>query len=687
MTRIISTFRMMLAALVISVSFSSAVRAESPMEQLMFSDIPNVISSTLDEIKATVAPSTIFSVSGDEIRRWGIRRVSELIDRLIPGAAATEDGDDIIMAFRGVASDTNLKTMLLVNGHYATMQWNNGPQSEIELGFLNDIKAVEVITGPGSALYGSGATIGVINVITESGRDEASQGAKVMARGGSGSFKQIDSSIGGKSNDTSYYYSWGALTSKGLEVVNNNGLNNKPLNVDRFPRNYRFYGDVVHKDFELMARWTSSSRVFYDANVTPTSLNLWTNYDAAFVDARQTLRMGDDAKVVLNLNYDAAQVQRHEFTTGYKYRGVGENRYGGKATFFYTGMDKHNITMGAEYRRDQFGNDWDGANFSNNSAATTVTGLTNIYSRRTITPYGRDVVGVFGQDVIKLTPRLTWLLGVRYDYVENLFPGSQDSAVTPRTALVLQATDKSVVKLMYSSGFHQAQGTFASPDGFGFGGVFRGVVDKPEKMSSFELAGSHRFNERSDVALNLFHNTLENPHGIVAVGTSSGTTTSQGKIEFQGFELIASLRPLSKVFSRIVHQYVTLGSKVDDPINAFTTPDHEHVATAPEQVTKLLVEYRPTPKLSLNANVNHAWKTYTLTTFENNVVTIPGKILGAQTTVNANVALNVTDGIQVVLSGYNVTDVRSKVATSNTGILATKNRAPANYAATVYCKF
>src|SRR4051812_21257432 len=80
-------------------------------EESLFADIPTVISSTLKETKAALAPSTIFTVSGDEIRRWGIRRLSELVDRLIPGAAATEDSDDIIMAFRGVASDTNLKTI------------------------------------------------------------------------------------------------------------------------------------------------------------------------------------------------------------------------------------------------------------------------------------------------------------------------------------------------------------------------------------------------------------------------------------------------------------------------------------------------------------------------------------------------------------------------------------------------
>src|SRR5688572_3089559 len=87
---------------------------ETVRQDLLFfaNEAPNVVTSTLLKTRSATAPSTIFTVSGQEIRRWGIRRLSELVDRLVPGAAATQDSDDVILAFRGIASDSNLKVLM-----------------------------------------------------------------------------------------------------------------------------------------------------------------------------------------------------------------------------------------------------------------------------------------------------------------------------------------------------------------------------------------------------------------------------------------------------------------------------------------------------------------------------------------------------------------------------------------------
>lgn len=138
--------------------------SELSLEQLM--DI-SVVSSTQENVRLAEAPSAVFVVTGDQIRRWGIRRLSELIERLVPGAVSAEDFDDVILSFRGITADNNLKVLLLLNGHDYNTQWNNGPSSEAELGLLDDIKMVEVLIGPHTALYGSAAVIGVINLITD----------------------------------------------------------------------------------------------------------------------------------------------------------------------------------------------------------------------------------------------------------------------------------------------------------------------------------------------------------------------------------------------------------------------------------------------------------------------------------------------------------------------------------------
>ena len=145
-----------------------------------------VVSSTKTEKSIGDAPSTIYSFKGDTLRQSGIRRLTDLIGRFVPGAAVTEDGDSIALSFRGIASDNNAKVLLLLNGHHYNTQWNNGPTSEIELSMLDDIDRIEVVVGPGAALFGSGATMAVINMITKTG--ESFDGAQFQGDVGNGQF-------------------------------------------------------------------------------------------------------------------------------------------------------------------------------------------------------------------------------------------------------------------------------------------------------------------------------------------------------------------------------------------------------------------------------------------------------------------------------------------------------------------
>ena len=133
-----------------------------------------VSTSTQTPVALQAAPSTIYRYSGDELRRWGMRSLADVVNYLVPGAVLTEDADETIAAFRGVATDNNCKVLVLIDGHAVNVQWAKGATPELELGLLEDVEAVEIIVGPGSALYGSGATVGVLNVLTRAARDEVS---------------------------------------------------------------------------------------------------------------------------------------------------------------------------------------------------------------------------------------------------------------------------------------------------------------------------------------------------------------------------------------------------------------------------------------------------------------------------------------------------------------------------------
>ncbi len=90
-------------------------------------------------------------------------------------------GDQRISA-RGFATQFNSRMVTMVDGRLATLPGNGLPQGNLLPQSGLDMKAVEVVVGPASALYGPNAHTGVINVVTKTPWDDS--GAAVSLRGG-----------------------------------------------------------------------------------------------------------------------------------------------------------------------------------------------------------------------------------------------------------------------------------------------------------------------------------------------------------------------------------------------------------------------------------------------------------------------------------------------------------------------
>lgn len=110
--------------------------------------------------KTSEAPAIISVVSRQRIEQMGARTLLDVL-KAIPGVETSQDISGFHhVAFRGVRNDSEI--LLLVDGH----RWNNfydgRPYWPIPAEL---IERVEVIRGPGSALYGTSAFIGVINVV------------------------------------------------------------------------------------------------------------------------------------------------------------------------------------------------------------------------------------------------------------------------------------------------------------------------------------------------------------------------------------------------------------------------------------------------------------------------------------------------------------------------------------------
>ena len=128
------------------------------------------------------APGSIYVVTDKMIYQMGARYLKDVIDT-VPGWSITEDisgwGGTSVDGATGTASGYTLfmiNSLAVTNPYYGSGGW-------YQFLDLDNVKRIEFVTGPGSALYGSGAIAGIVNIITKEGQDV--DGLQVTGRGGS----------------------------------------------------------------------------------------------------------------------------------------------------------------------------------------------------------------------------------------------------------------------------------------------------------------------------------------------------------------------------------------------------------------------------------------------------------------------------------------------------------------------
>ena len=124
-------------------------------------------TGTHQRLKDTPAPVTVISAS--DIRRAGITDFQQAMQALVPALSFSPNAMGSYLTMNGLS---NRYVLLLVNGRKLTGDISgNIDINQID---MSRVKRIEVLDGAASSLYGSDAIGGVINIITDEPRDEAS---------------------------------------------------------------------------------------------------------------------------------------------------------------------------------------------------------------------------------------------------------------------------------------------------------------------------------------------------------------------------------------------------------------------------------------------------------------------------------------------------------------------------------
>lgn len=372
------------------VSSNAYAQAESPdlvlttLEDLMNVEIR---AASRKEQRAGDVAAAVHVISRDDIRRSGLRTLPELL-RLAPGVqVARVDATKWAVSIRGFNNLYANKLLVLINGRSVYNRVFSGVFWGSQDVLVDDIERIEVVRGPGGAVWGANSVNGVINIVTRNAADARG----VLVRLGSGTNGDAQGALryGGSIAGVSYSLSsqWSAYGESPLdgavapEDSANTFANSLRADWTRGRNSLMVEGSVLANATRarwMKAIWPGVASVAPDTGVA--------------ADAAATAR---DASVLARWTHsaaDGAELQVQSFVAARSLDNLTERedeRTADVDVQYYTKLgSRHDIVVGGGLRDDSY-----------RAANSFALSLNGAHARR-------QVLNVFAQDEVSLPGRL-----------------------------------------------------------------------------------------------------------------------------------------------------------------------------------------------------------------------------------------------------------------------------------------
>lgn len=631
-----------IVALIIS-SNSWADDSKSRIDDLVAMDLGKLLTvqiATGIAVEVNKAPAIATVITEQDIKDMGARNLIEVLNT-VPGlhVTRTSESSGPAFAFRGIVSSFSPQALIMINGVSIKsvvrgdnhIVWGEFP--------VHAIAKVEVLRGPGSALYGADAFSGVVNIITKK-------------------YSDIDNSETGVSVGS--FNTFNIWANHGVELADwSVGLNLEYTTSDG-------YQAIIDRDAQTLIDETGDA-LFADGSLPfdPADASLAPGSMAMSFDALDIWLSAENGKILVNLGIQErrnvgtghgviealdpsgrlagykhmfnaalkpikvfsdttfeAEVQYYRssqkvegnirlFPPGALFGSFPDGLIGNpewqedalklEVKSLYSGFDQHLITLGGGYALQDVYEVTEWKNFNadltpRNGGLENVSDTPEVYMPET----DRENYYFFIQDIYNLSQDLAITAGLRYDHYSDF-----GSTFNPRLAVVWSVSDKLTTKFLYGRAFRApafAETTVTNnPLALGNPNL------NPETIDTFEVAFNYRVNENWLFDINVFHYEIDdfitfvpNPFELTSVAQNLGRYSGTGfetKIDYIHSEY------WSMTFN---YSYV---KAQDDLAN-------RRVGDYPEQVVYMRSNWR----------IQNAWKLFTQASYIDGRARTPGDI-------------------------------------------------------------
>jgi outer membrane receptor for ferrienterochelin and colicins len=554
----------------LALAWAGAAAAQASEEEelaLSYGDKSSVSIATGSQLAIARAPAVASVITARDIEAMGATDLDQVLES-VPGlhVSVSSLAANPIYSFRGIHTGYNPQVLMLVNGIPITnvflgnrsLVWGGMP--------LENVARIEVIRGPGSALYGADAVSGVINVITKTAADI--QGTEYGLRAGSFHTREAWIQHGGELGplEAAFYLRVGHTdgqkgivqqdfqssldklfgTSASLAPGPVNAVRNAlDARADLSFEQWRFRAAYQQREGGLSTGLAESldpnsrvpeSRLYLDLSYQ--NANWAPNWDLSSVIGYYDIKEKSAEPAFMLFPAGA-------FGGAFPNGVIGnpdhsERHSHGSISAFYSGFEQHRLRLGTGFRVEDLYATTETKNYNIVTipgigpafiplgSIVDVSSTPDVY----LTPHKRNLAYVFAQDEWTLAHDWTLTAGVRHDRYSDF-----GSTTNPRLALVWDAAYNVVVKAMHGRAFRAPsfaeQFNINNPVSIGNPNLH------PETIETNELAFSWQPADTLQTNLSLFHYRMRDIIRFVP-DASGATAQNTGDQTGRGFELEAT---------------------------------------------------------------------------------------------------------------------------------------------------
>ena len=496
-----------------------------------------VITATKTEADVRDLPASVSVITAEDIERANVKSVEDILRYrtgfYVKDMSGTQ-GTKISM--RGM-SQSGVLVMVdgisINNGYTGGTNWASIP--------VNTIERIEIIRGASSAIYGSNAMGGVVNIITKK-----TPGGEMKVGFGSDHTRYGDFYYGGEDSGLFYSVNYGKRTTDGY----NDNIDRKPTNVNYGAREEEreWYGvklayDVDEYNKAIFKYQVSENKYGYYENLAP---NKQRGERRAITTQFGWQGRYEDGSA-LNVNLSEYKLSKYDTWSSWQYNPNPAKSREADVNYSWEAGGKHYITVGMSMKRDE------------------ADGMTQAYAANKFTPVGSiieqsgaatETKSFYLQDDIKLSGAVNLIIGGRYDdwkmkdaYDQNgAAEGADESQFSPKAALNYQASD-------VTSYYVSVGKAFNSPNIFNLTRLWPQLSTgldnppylypnaklKPETLMMYEVGARFNVDNKTSATVSIYQNDVDDMIGQMVCapkveGYDSLIWDNIGKARIRGFE-------------------------------------------------------------------------------------------------------------------------------------------------------